>query len=217
MSKKISVLIAMGIIVGFAALGKVMMGTLPAIIFTVASTGGFVLWMLTTYKTPVDPQKIIVPYLLSVILFIAHVYEEYITDFEGLVSDISGVHVLERDFLTVAAFIAPVLWLVGAVLLLKRTDIGYYLLSFFFVGMTVAELSHFVFPFLEDGTSLYVGHVHGRPAAHSRSVWPLYPCVGNQEAEADGKVSWGSETSRTGMRSWRHSSTERMCVHRGTP
>ncbi|MCH7976309.1 MAG: HXXEE domain-containing protein, partial [Bacteroidetes bacterium] len=128
-------------------------------------------------KTPVDPQKIIVPYLLSVILFIAHVYEEYITDFEGLVSDISGVHVLERDFLTVAAFIAPVLWLVGAVLLLKRTDIGYYLLSFFFVGMTVAELSHFVFPFLEDGTFHYTSGMYTAALPLIPAAYGLYIVV----------------------------------------
>ncbi len=160
MRKKISVLIAVGITLGFPALGMVMMGILPAIIFTVASAGGFILWMVTTYRTPVDPQKIIVPYLLTVILFIIHVYEEYLTDFEGLVTDISGVHVLERDFLTVAAFIAPVLWLTGAVLLLKRTDLGYYILSFLFVAMTIAELSHFVFPFLEDGTFHYTSGMY---------------------------------------------------------
>ena len=53
-----------------------------------------------------------------------------------------GVHVLERDFLTVAAFIAPVLWLTGAVLLLKRTDVGYYIVSVFFVAMTRDTYDH---------------------------------------------------------------------------
>jgi hypothetical protein len=54
----------------------------------------------------------------------------------------------------VAAFVAPILWLSGAVLLLKGTDVGYYMLSFFFVAMTISELAHFVFPFL-DGTFGY--------------------------------------------------------------
>ena len=110
-------------------------------------------------ELPTDYRfRVFVPY--AVILFIIHVYEEYLTDFEGLVTDISGIHVLERDFLTVAAFIAPVLWLTGAVLLLKRTNVGYYMLSFFFVGMTIAELSHFAFPFLEDGTFHYTSGMY---------------------------------------------------------
>ena len=172
MGRKASVLIAIGVIVGMATLGKVMMGTLPAVVFTVVSVGGFILWMTTTYRTPIDPHKIIVPYLLTVILFIVHVYEEYLTDFEGLVSDISGFHVLERDFLTVAAFTAPVLWLAGAILLIKRTHVGYYMLSFFFVAMAIAELSHLVFPFLQDGTFHYTSGMY-------TAALPLIPaCYG---------------------------------------
>jgi len=60
--------------------------------------------------------------------------------------------VLEKEFVTVAAFAVPVIWLTGAVLLLKRTAIGYYMLCFFFTSMAIAELSHFVFPCLQDGT-----------------------------------------------------------------
>ena len=66
----------------------------------------------------------------------------------------------ERGFLTVAGFVAPILWLIGAVLLLKRTNIGYYMLSFFFVTMTIAELAHFVFPFIEDGTFHYTSGMY---------------------------------------------------------
>jgi hypothetical protein len=36
----------------------------------------------------------------------------------------------------------------GAIFLLKRWQVGYYSLSFFFVAMTIAELSHFVFPYV---------------------------------------------------------------------
>ena len=44
--------------------------------------------------------------------------------------------------------------------LIKRTDIGFYFLSFFYVAMMFAELSHFVFPFLEDGTFHYVSGMY---------------------------------------------------------
>ena len=62
-------------------------------------------------------------------------------------------------------------------LLLKRTDIGYYLLSFFFVGMTVAELSHFVFPFLEDGTFHYTSGMYTAALPLIPAAYGLYIVV----------------------------------------
>lgn len=148
----------------FIVLGLILtnflLGKLPTIVFSIAFGGGFILWLFTTFKTPVEPRRIIVPYLITVIFFIIHVYEEYLTDFEMAVSDITGIHVLEKNFLTIAAFVGPIVWLTGAILLLKKTDFGFYLLSFFFVAMTIAELSHFIFPFIEDGTFHYVSGMY---------------------------------------------------------
>jgi len=160
MSQRATLGIVVLFIAGFVGMALVFLGKLPAIVFAVAAIGGFVLWLSTTYKTPIDTQKVIVPYLLAVILFIVHVYEEYVTDFEVAMTDITGFHMLERNFLTVAAFVAPILWIAGAILIIKRTRIGYYFLSFFFVAMTIAELSHYVFPFLEDGTFHYVSGMY---------------------------------------------------------
>ena len=159
-SKQFSVFTVLVFTVAFLGMALVLLGTLPAVIFSVASIGGFVLWMATTYKTPIDTQIIIVPYLLTIIFFIAHVYEEYITDFEVAITDITGFHMLEKNFLTVAAFIAPIIWITGAILLIKRTHIGFYFLSLFYVAMMFAELSHFIFPFLEDGTFHYVSGMY---------------------------------------------------------
>src|SRR5262245_60775599 len=158
--RRFSIFINLMIIAMVTGMALVLMGRLPALIFSIASVGGFLLWMATTYQTPVEPQKVIVPYLLTIVLFIMHVYEEYLTDFEVAITDITGFHVLERNFLTVAAFVGPIIWLSGAILLLKRTQVGYYLLSFFFVAMTMAELSHFIFPFLENGTFHYVSGMY---------------------------------------------------------
>lgn len=159
-SKQWSVLAVLIFIAAFVGMAQVMLGTLPAVIFSVASIGGFFLWMATTYRTPVDTRKVIVPYLLTVIFFIVHVYEEYITDFEVAITDITGFHMLEKNFLTVAAFIAPIVWITGAILIIKKTHLGFYFLSFFFFAMMFAELSHFVFPFLEDGTFHYVSGMY---------------------------------------------------------
>ena len=160
MNRGISVLIVLGFLVCIITTGFILMGALPAVVFSVAFGGGFLLWLVTTYRTPIDPHKVIVPYLFTILLFIIHVYEEYLTDFEVAMTDITGFHVLERNFLTFAAFLAPCLWITGAILLLKKTHLGYYFLSAFFVAMTIAELAHFVFPFIEDGTFHYVSGMY---------------------------------------------------------
>lgn len=169
-SRRLSVTAVLVFISGFVGMALVLLGSLPAVIFTVASVGGFVLWLLTTYRTPIDTGRIIVPYLITIILFIVHVYEEYITDFEVAMTDITGFHMLERNFLTVAAFVAPIIWITGAILLIKQTHIGFFFLSFFYVAMMLAELSHFIFPFLEDGTFHYVSGMY-------TAAIPLIPAV----------------------------------------
>jgi len=77
-SKQLSVVGALVFIVAFVGMALVMLGKIPAVIFSVASIGGFVLWIFTTYRTPIDTQKVIVPYLLTIIFFIIHVYDEYV-------------------------------------------------------------------------------------------------------------------------------------------
>ena len=168
MSRRASLATVLIIIAAFVGMAPVLLGNVPAIVFAVASIGGFILWLLTTFRTPIDPEKVIVPCLLAIILFIVHVYEEYVTEFEVAMTDITGFHMLERNFLTVAAFIAPILWITGAILIIKRTQLGCYFLSFFFVAMTIAELAHYVFPFLEDGTFHYVSGMY-------TAVLPLFP------------------------------------------
>jgi len=159
-NKTLSIVVVIAFIFLFIGMALVLLGKLPAVIFAVASIGGFVLWMFTTFRTPIDTHKVIVPYLMTVIFFIVHVYEEYLTNFEVAMTDITGFHVLESNFLSVAAFAAPVIWITGAILIIKRTQVGFYFLSFFYFAMMFAELSHFIFPFLEDGTFHYVSGMY---------------------------------------------------------
>tara|TARA_R110000782_G_scaffold27256_6_gene69128 strand:- start:2387 stop:2956 length:570 start_codon:yes stop_codon:yes gene_type:complete len=170
MSNKTTNIIVFLFIIAFVSMAYHFMGMVPGIVFAVASIGGLILWRFTTYQTPIDPHKVIIPYLVTIVLFIIHVYEEYLTDFEVAVTDIFGFHVQEQVFMSIAAFLGPVLWISGAILLLKRTQFGYYFLSFFIIAMTMAELSHYIFPFMEDGTFHYVSGMY-------TAALPLIPAL----------------------------------------
>jgi hypothetical protein len=61
----------------------------------------------------------------------------------------AAAHFTQTDFLIIAAFSAPIVWLLGAVMMLKRWSVGYFLVGTFLFGMMFAELSHFVSPFME--------------------------------------------------------------------
>lgn len=121
--------------------------------------GGFVMWWLTTRSRPIDPHTIIVPYLVTVIAFIVHVYEEcraYIAGYPDVLQGAPFTLNLEL-LLTFAAFLAPILWLLGAVMMLKRWTIGYFTASTFLFGMMFIEPTHFLAPFLQTGSFHYVG------------------------------------------------------------
>jgi hypothetical protein len=158
-SRKLSIIYALLCIVGVMLLGLPTVG-FAAALFSFSFIGGLVLWMATTYRTPIDPSKIIVPYLLTVIFFIVEVYEEYLTNIASIMTQMSGFQVLERDFLTVTAFLAPIVWITGALALLKRWHFGYFLASAFLFDMMFANVSHFAFPFLMDGTFHYVSGMY---------------------------------------------------------
>lgn len=121
--------------------------------------GGFALWRVTTYKAPVDPHRVIVPYMLTMIAFIVHVYEEYkayVLGFPGILE--RAPFELNLDLMVIfAAFLSPILWLLAAVMMLMRWSVGYFGTSTFLFGMMFIEPTHFLAPFLRDGTFHYVG------------------------------------------------------------
>lgn len=120
-------------------------------LFSVTFIGGFVFWLLTTCRVPIEPKAIITPYLITVVCFIIHVYEEYVSHIEKTLSHLSGTEVSQDNFLLIAAFSAPIIWLAGAIMILKRWQFGYFLMSTFLFGMMFGELSHFISPLLEGG------------------------------------------------------------------
>jgi hypothetical protein len=121
--------------------------------------GGFALWWVTARRTPIDPHSIIVPYLVTVIMFIGHVYEEYKAHLLGFADIVQGAPfpISFEMMLTFAASLAPIIWLLGAVLMLKRQMIGFFIASTFLFGMMFIEPTHFIAPFSQGGGFHYVG------------------------------------------------------------
>jgi len=132
----------------------------PAGLFCTAFVGGFVLWFLTLRRHPIDPHKVLTPHLLAVMFFVVHVYEEFRGHIETFMSRLTGLDVTQANFLTIAAFIAPVIWLSGLIMALRRWQFGYFLLCVFYFGMMFGEPQHFVFPFIENRTFHYVAGMY---------------------------------------------------------
>jgi len=158
-TKRISLIFAIIFTIGNPFLGYFTLG-FAGTLFSFAFVGGLIVWVLTTYRTPVDPQKFIFPYLVSVILFLVLVYEEYLTHIEVLFSKLAGSPVTQTDFLTIAAFAAPIVWLLGAALTVKRWPLGYFFASSFLIAMMIGMPTHLLFPFLENGTFHYASGMY---------------------------------------------------------
>ena len=130
-----------------------------ALAYVLLFVGGFILWWTNLRNTSIDPYTVIVPYLLTVIMFIVHVFEEYKAHLLGFPDIVQGAPfpISFEMMLTFAASFAPVIWLLGAVLMLKRQPVGFFIASTFLFGMMFIEPTHFLAPFWPDGTLHYVG------------------------------------------------------------
>ena len=67
------------------------------------------------------------------------------------------------DVVTFAATLAPVLWLVGGVMMLKHLPVGFFVASTFLFGMMFIEPSHLIAPFWPNGRFHYVGGMWTAP------------------------------------------------------
>ena len=130
-----------------------------ALAYVLLFAGGFVLWWFTGRRAVRHPHRIIVPYLVTVMMFIAHVCEEYKAHLLGFPDIIEGAPFpISFDMmLTFAASFSPILWLLGAVLFLKRQPVGLFIVSTFLFGMMFIEPTHFIAPFFHGKGVHYVG------------------------------------------------------------
>ncbi|WP_172195726.1 hypothetical protein [Saccharibacillus qingshengii] len=133
-------------------------GLRPMLIVCGSMAGGMVLWLKTTFRTPVDPSRLLPVYLLtlSLSLFFLHITEEFITDFSGSINTIFGSNWTLSDFSLLIVLLGPVIWISGAVGLYYRNPVGYYLAWFVFFGMLIGEPTHYlVFPIVQGGGYTY--------------------------------------------------------------
>jgi hypothetical protein len=154
-----SLILVLAFILSLALTGYFVIG-FTGILFSAAFIGGFILWILTTYRYPVDINKFIIPYLVMIVFFVIHVTEERLAHIETELSRMAGTEISKDQFLNIATTAGPIVWLLGAIMSLKRWPFGYFLASTFLFGMMFAELSHFINPFMEDGTFHYTAGMY---------------------------------------------------------
>ena len=141
------VLAAIFLVVAMLA-GYRYIGWAPVIIVGGSGTAAFVLWSLTYLRHPLSPEIVLPAFLLTVAALEVHMIEEYLTGFGPAMSRLFNISWSERSFLTVFAFVGPILYALTALGLFRRVPLAGFLMCFIFIGPGVAEFTHFIFPAL---------------------------------------------------------------------
>ena len=121
----------------------------PVIIVGGSGTAALVLWSLTYLRSPLPPEIVLPPFLLTVAALEAHMIEEYLTGFGPAMSRLFNISWSERSFLMIFAFVGPVLYSLTALGLFRRVPLAGFLMCFVLIGPGVAEFVHFIFPALQ--------------------------------------------------------------------
>lgn len=156
MKKQLSTVIASFVFsLGIPAIGYLSFGTVPASIFLIGYVGGFIFWLLVPDRATFASVKI--PYLITLLLFIVHRIEEYVSDFQVTLSGITGVPVPDVASLPIILLLigSVLAWILGPLLMRRGYAFGYYLMWTFFVSMGISELAHFIFPLFRESAYGY--------------------------------------------------------------
>ncbi|WP_338721663.1 hypothetical protein [Devosia sp. XK-2] len=150
-------------------------GPLPVFIVGGSMLGGIIGWWLTTSRVPADPSWSVPLFLLLLTLFYIHVGEEALTNFNGMIAEISGQPWSDYDFMILIGLIGPVVWFFAAWSLWKRQAIGNFIFWFLIVGMILGEPTHLiVFPIrrmmmLDSGYEYFSGMY--------TALFPMIPAI----------------------------------------
>lgn len=158
-------------------------GMAPVVIVGGSSLVGFVIWLRTYLKQPVDPRLILPPFLLTVAALELHMAEEYFSGFAPAMSRLFDISWTEHSFLLIFAFVGPALYSLTALGLFYRVPLAGFIAWFIFIGPGCAELTHFVFPLL-------------RPALDPELREPITRAVSNGHFVAEMKNYWLHATGK---------------------
>jgi hypothetical protein len=138
------------VIVLIVYLGATAIGNAPVIIIGGAAVISYIVWLLTTHKTPADPTRVLVPYLLAVGAQLIHETEEYLAGFPSQFSALFHLPAFTEQFFVVTfLLIFSVIWILAGVGLLYKHPIANFLVWFFVIGPGLVNgIAHFIFPFL---------------------------------------------------------------------
>jgi hypothetical protein len=129
--------------------GYIAIGVPPVVIVGGSGLVGFVLWLWSYRRGPIDPAVILPPFLITTACLEIHMIEEYLTGFGPAMSRLFDISWTERGFLLVFAFIGPIIYSLTALGLYRRSPLAGFVAWFIFIGPGVAEFTHFIFPFVE--------------------------------------------------------------------
>jgi hypothetical protein len=139
---------ALVILAVFTTLITKNVGAPVAVIVGSAMLVGFFCWRATNLRRPIEPQKTAVLFLLTAAALHVHMIEEHGRLFGPAMSRLFDIPFSDSRFLLIFVFVLPIVYYLTAIGLLLRVPMAAFVAWFIFIGPGVAELTHFVFPFL---------------------------------------------------------------------
>jgi len=128
----------------------------PVMIVGGSGVIALVMWWKTGLRTPLYPEIILPPFLLTVAALEIHMTEEYLTHFGPAMSRLFDISWTEKSFLMIFAFIGPAIYSLTALGLYRRVPLAGFFAWFIFIGPGVAEVAHFIFPLLHPAIKPHV-------------------------------------------------------------
>jgi len=148
--KMVAPIIVAAVIAIISYAGATTIGNAPVIIVGGSAVIAYVVWLLTTYRRPADPGKILPFYLVAVGAQLIHETEEYLAGFPSQFSTLFHIPAFTEQFFVITFLLVfSVIWVLAGVGLIYKNPVANFLTWFFVIGPGLANgVAHFVFPFL---------------------------------------------------------------------
>ena len=132
-------------------------GLVPTLIIGGSAWLALGAWLFTTYRHPVEPDRVLPLYLLLIAAELVHMAEEYLTGFPHKVSELTGATMSQDIFVVAFVMGGTILALMSAAGLFYGNPFANYYLWFVIIGPGfVNGIAHIVFPIMA-GTLYFPG------------------------------------------------------------